>query len=274
MRIDSHQHFWKYDPVVHAWITPDMNAIAKDFLPEDLLPLLQAAKIDGCVAVQADQSEAETQFLLNLADKYSFIKGVVGWVDLRASNLDERLEYYSQFKKLKGFRHVVQGEPKGFLLDPTFIAGVRKLAKYNFTYDILIYHHQLEEAVAFARAIDYVKMVVDHIAKPAIRDGAVAPWDRFMGSLAGISHVSCKVSGMVTEANWQQWKPADFTPYLDRISEAFGTQRLLYGSDWPVCQVAATYSQQLTLVETHLATFSAHEQQLVMGGNAHRFYNL
>ncbi len=274
MRIDSHQHFWKYDPVVHAWITPDMNAIAKDFLPEDLLPLLQAAKIDGCVAVQADQSEAETHFLLTLADRNPFIQGVVGWVDLRAANLDERLEYYSQFKKLKGFRHVVQGEPKGFLANGTFMAGVRKLARYNFTYDILIYHHQLDEAVAFARAIDNVKMVVDHVAKPAIREGVITPWNTFIGNLAGLPHVSCKVSGMVTEASWQQWKPTDFTPYLDRVFEAFGAQRLLYGSDWPVCQVAATYSRQLALVESHLAAYSATEQQLVMGGNAQRFYNL
>ncbi len=145
----------------------------KDFLPEDLLPLLQAAKIDGCVAVQADQSEAETHFLLTLADRNPFIQGVVGWADLRAANLDERLEYYSQFKKLKGFRHVVQGEPKGFLANGTFMAGVRKLARYNFTYDILIYHHHLDEAVAFARAIDNVKMVVDHVAKPAIREGVI-----------------------------------------------------------------------------------------------------
>jgi len=274
MRIDSHQHFWKYDPVVHAWITPDMNAIAKDFLPEDLLPLLQAANIDGCVAVQADQSEAETHFLLTLADKNPFIKGVVGWVDLRAANLDERLEYYSQFKKLKGFRHVVQGEPKGFLANGAFMAGVRKLAKHNFTYDILVYHHQLEEAVAFARAIDNVKMVVDHVAKPAIRQGVTAPWDKLIGNLAQLSHVSCKVSGLVTEASWQQWKPADFTPYLDCVFEAFGTQRLLYGSDWPVCRVAATYSQQLALVESHLAAYAAAGQQLVMGGNAQRFYNL
>lgn len=274
MRIDSHQHFWKYDSVVHAWITPDMKAIASDFLPEDLLPHLQQADIQGCVAVQADQSEAETGFLLSLADKHSFIKGVVGWVDLRAANLDERLAYYAQFKALKGFRHVVQGEPKGFLLDASFIAGVRKLAQYNFTYDLLIYHHQLEEAVAFVRQVEGVKIVVDHVAKPSIRTGEVAPWDRFMGLLAAFPHVCCKVSGMVTEADWRHWTPATFTPYLDRVFDVFGAPRLLYGSDWPVCQVAASYGAQRAIVESYLAAFTAHEQQAVMGGNAVRFYNL
>lgn len=274
MRIDSHQHFWKYDPVVHAWITPDMKAIAKDFLPEDLLPHLQQADIQGCVAVQADQSEAETGFLLSLSQRHPFIRGVVGWVDLRAINLEERLAYYAQFKNLKGFRHVVQGEPPGFLLDPAFIAGVQKLAKYNFTYDLLIYHHQLAEAVAFVRQVDSVRIVIDHIAKPSIRTSEVAPWSRLMRDMAALPNVSCKVSGMVTEADWHQWTPATFVPYLDEVFGAFGTERLLYGSDWPVCQVAATYDKQLSIVESYLSAFTPDARHAVMGGNATRFYNL
>jgi L-fuconolactonase len=274
MSIDSHQHFWKYNPVRDAWITDEMSGIQRDFLPEDLLPLLQQHSIDGCVAVQADQSEAETHFLLSLADKYSFIKGVVGWIDLKANDLAQRLEYFRQFPKLKGFRHVVQGEPKGFLSDSKFLAGVKKLSSFGFTYDLLIYHHQLKEALPFVQQLGEVKIVIDHIAKPSIKTGEKTHWELNMAALATFQNVYCKISGMVTEAHWNTWKQEDFDPYLDEVFEVFGPNRVMYGSDWPVCLVAATYESQFSIILNYLSRLSSAEKRLVLGENAERFYNL
>jgi L-fuconolactonase len=274
MTIDAHQHFWKYNPVRDSWITEDMQVIRRDFLPEDLKPLLDSQGIAGCVAVQADQSEDETHFLLALAEKHDFIKGVVGWVDLRSETLRDRLTYFSQFPKLKGFRHVVQGEPEGFLSDPKFIRGVQLLGAFNVTYDLLIYHHQLKEALAFLPQVQDVKIVIDHIAKPSIKTHEKTQWELNMAAAASFKNVSCKISGMVTEADWKNWKPADFTPYLEEVLEAFGPERLMVGSDWPVCLLAASYRQQHSIVESFTNDFSEHEKNLVMGENARRFYNL
>jgi len=274
MTIDSHQHFWKYNPVNHAWINDEMKVIQKDFLPEQLGPLLRRHNIEGCVTVQVDQTEDENHFMLSLADKHDFIKGVVGWIDLRAADLDERLQFFQQFPKLKGFRHIVQGEPKGFLSDVKFIEGVKKLARYNFTYDLLIYHHQLEEALKFVHHLPNVKIVVDHIAKPSIKTGEKTHWELNMAAMATFKNVYCKISGMVTEADWKNWKHEDFTPYLDEVFEAFGVNRIMYGSDWPVCQVAANYDQQLAIVQQYISKLSPAEKQSVMGENAKTFYNL
>jgi L-fuconolactonase len=274
MLLDSHQHFWQYYPMRDAWITEDMAVLRRDFMPEDLKPILEQHGVRGCVAVQADPSEAETHFLLTLAEQHAFIRGVVGWVDLRDDALEDRLAYFSSYPKLKGFRHIVQGEPKGFLRDPNFIRGVRMLARYNYTYDLLIYHHQLEEALYFVQQVPEVKIVVDHLAKPSIRTGEKTHWELNMAALSTFDHVSCKVSGMVTEADWHQWKPADFYPYLDELMESFGPSRLLYGSDWPVCLLAASYEQQLFIVQSYLAAMSAGEKDRVLGENAVNFYNL
>lgn len=272
--IDAHQHFWKYSPVKDAWITDDMKIIQRDFLPDDLAPVLKANGIDGCIAVQADQSEEETSFLLSLADEHDFIKGVVGWVDLRADNLAERLAYFSKYKKLKGFRHIIQGEPAGFMSDRKFIQGVKKLADFNFTYDLLLYHHQLPEAIQFVQQLPEVMIVVDHLAKPSIRTADIADWKKDITSIAAFKNIHCKLSGMVTEADWKNWKANDFTPYLDVLFTAFGAERILYGSDWPVCLVAGTYQQQLSIAQTYLSRFSEREKTLVMGENARKFYNL
>ena len=274
MTIDAHHHFWQFDAARHAWITPDMQAIRRNFLPDDLKPVLAAHGVDACVTVQVDQTEQETEFMLGFAAAHEFIAGVVGWVDLRAKNLSARLEHFRSFPKLKGFRHIVQGEPAGFLLQKEFIEGVRLLQRYGFTYDLLIYHHQLGDALEFVREVPEVRMVVDHIAKPSIRTGEKTEWELNMAALATFRNVHCKVSGMVTEADWQNWKPADFDPYLDEVVEAFGTDRLMYGSDWPVCLVAASYEQQLNIVQTYFSKFSAAEKRAVMGENARRFYNL
>ncbi len=272
--IDAHQHFWKYSPVKDAWITDDMKIIQRDFLPEDLAPVLASNGIEGCVAVQADQSEEETRFLLSLADKHDFIQGVVGWIDLRADNLAERLTYFSKYKKLKGFRHILQGAPAGFMLDPEFIQGVKTLADFNFTYDLLVYQNQLPEAIEFVKQLPEVKIVIDHLAKPSIRTADIAAWKRDIASIAIFKNVHCKLSGMVTEADWKNRKADDFIPYLDVLFDAFGAGRILYGSDWPVCLVAASYQQQLSIAQTYLSTFSEHEKLLVMGENARKFYNL
>jgi L-fuconolactonase len=226
------------------------------------------------VAVQASQSRSETDFLLQLAESNDFIKGVVGWVDLQADNLYDQLEKYSQFEKLKGFRHVVQGEAEGFMLQPGFIKGVGQLVAFDFTYDILIRQDQLKEAFNFAVKLPNVHFVLDHIAKPLIKNGQMQPWATDIRNLAELSNVSCKVSGMVTEADWQNWEKADFRPYLDVVFEAFGTDRLIYGSDWPVCLVAAEYEGAKGILTDYLSMFSDSELQKVMGKNAVDFYSL
>jgi L-fuconolactonase len=272
--IDAHQHFWRYDAVRDSWITEDMGVIRRDFLPADLKPLLERHGIEGCVAVQADQSETETNFLLALADQVEFIKGVVGWVDLRSPDLEERLQHFSQYKKLKGFRHVIQGEPAGFMTQSSFIQGVKMLARYGFTYDLLVYHYQLEEALKFVYELGDVPIVVDHLAKPSIRSGEKTQWELNMAALSTFENVYCKISGMVTEANWKTWKPSDFHPYMDELFETFGADRLMYGSDWPVCLVAASYDQQVDIVTSYLEEFSSREKKQVMHENAVKFYNL
>ena len=275
MRIDSHQHFWKFDPVRDAWIDDTMQAIQRDFGPDDLKPLLDRNGIDGCVAVQADQSEAETAFLLGNASDHDFIKGVVGWVDLRSPGIEDRLDYYSQFKKLKGFRHVLQGESdRALMLKPEFMCGIKALKKHAFTYDILIYPDQLGYVSDFVRDFSSQKFVIDHIAKPDIKAGKIGEWARDMQALAELENVYCKLSGMVTEADWQGWKPGDFTPYLDVVFETFGTERLMFGSDWPVCNVAGGYDKVVGIVKNYASKLSVNEQDDIWGNTAAGFYNL
>jgi len=234
MIIDSHQHFWKYHPVKHSWINDQMKVLQQDYLPENLLEVYTENEIDGCVAVQADQSESETNFLLDLAKENDFIKGIVGWVDLRSDRLEERLEHYSQFKVIKGFRHVVQDEPDpNFIIGKQFKKGIKLLEEYRFTYDILIFPSQLEATLRLIEEFPDHRFVIDHIAKPQIKDGFIKDWEVLMRKIAMHQNVYCKVSGMVTEADWEHWKYNDFIPYLNIIFEIFGTDRIMYGSDWP-----------------------------------------
>ena len=275
VRIDAHQHFWHFDAVRDAWITADMAAIRRDFLPSDLAPLLQQHNLDGCVAVQASQTEAETDWLLTLAEEYLFIKGVVGWVDLQADNVAGQLAHYAQFEKLKGFRHVLQGEAdRALMLRPAFRRGLAALFAAGFTYDLLILPDQLGYAAELATAFPTQPFVVDHLAKPLIKAGEMEPWAQDVRALAAHENVLCKVSGMVTEADWQHWQPQDFHPYLDVVVEAFGPKRLLFGSDWPVCNVAGGYARTVDLLEDYLRSFSATEQARFWGENAAAFYHL
>ncbi len=275
MVIDSHQHFWIYETEKHAWIDDDMKVIRKNFLPEDLKIVYQENNVDGCVAVQADQTLAETNFLLDLAEKNDFIKGIVGWVDLRASNIDDVLNQYSQFPKLKGFRHVVQGEADhNFMLRPDFLNGIAALEKCNFTYDILIFPHQLGAALELVRRFPNQKFVIDHIAKPYLKDGFYDGWATLMKVISEYQNVYCKLSGMTTEADYNNWTPKQIEPYMQLVLEAFGTDRILFGSDWPVCLVAGNYTKTKELVTNFIAKLSSEEQAAIMGGNAVQFYNL
>jgi L-fuconolactonase len=274
MRVDAHQHFWRYHPQRDAWITDAMQVLRHNFLPADLQPLLAAHHFDGCVAVQADQSEAETRFLLDLARQHDFILGVVGWVDLRAPDLSDRLAVYKSEKKLKGFRHIVQAEPSGFLLQPIFTHGVKLIGRLGYTYDLLVYHHQLPDARVFVQECSDQKIVMDHLAKPAVKSQQFDAWAKAMQAIAKNPNVYCKLSGLVTEADWANWKPADFTRYLQLVMDCFGVDRVMYGSDWPVCLLAASYPQQLEVVDNFFNTFSAADKRKVFGENAERFYNL
>ncbi len=275
MIVDAHQHFWKYNRQTHAWINEEMAIIRKDFGPEELAPIYAENAIDACVVVQADQTLEETDFLLKLSDENDFIKGVVGWVDLRAANINEVLSAYGNKDKLKGFRHIVQGETDPeFLLKPAFLNGIKALANNDYTYDLLVFPHQLEASIAFVKKFPNQKFVIDHIAKPNIKEGLFEEWSQHMQKIAQFPNVSCKLSGMITETDYQQWTPAQIEPYMQWVLDIFGTNRLMYGSDWPVCLVAGNYAQVKMLVKNFISTLSTTEQAHIMGGNAIKFYNL
>jgi L-fuconolactonase len=275
MRVDSHQHFWKYDVQRHSWISDEMKVLKRDYLPPDLLPELRANGMAGCIAVQADQSEQETDFLLELAGKYNVVKGVVGWVDLQSPEISERLQHYSQFNKLCGFRHIVQAEADdNFMLRPEFCRGINALKKYSFTYDLLIYARQLPAALELVSRFPDQPFVIDHIAKPSIRTGMLAPWAAQMRALADYSNVYCKLSGLITEADWRNWRIQDLLPYLDVVFETFGPERLMFGSDWPVCLLAGTYQQVKQLIEGFVGKLSIQQKKDIFGLNALRFYGL
>ncbi len=274
-KIDAHQHFWKFDPVRDSWITDDMSAIQKDFMPQDILPLLQQHGFMGTVVVQSDQSEEENIFQVKNAAEHDFIKGVVGWVDLQAENVEDRLAHYAQFSKMKGFRHVLQGEKdRALMLKPAFKKGISLLSKYNFTYDILIFPDQLKYAAELVKGFPNQVFVIDHIAKPDIKNKRITGWKEDMQNIAEAENVYCKISGMVTEADLENWKKEDIKPYIDIVVEAFGTNRIMYGSDWPVCLLAATYDSVLDIVKEYFASFSKNEQDNFFGKNAFTFYNL
>lgn len=274
MIIDSHQHFWRFHPVRDSWIDDTMKIIQRDFLPSDLEPVLKNNNVDGCIAVQADQSEDESNFLLNLAEENDFIKGVVGWVNLCDPNVDERLAHFSQSPYFKGVRHILQGEKPKFMLKEAFLNGIGKLSLFDLTYDILVFPHQLKSSIALVSKFPDQKFVLDHLAKPSIGSGKLGDWKNEIKELAKHTNVHCKLSGMVTEANWGKWSKEDFTPYLDVIFESFGTDRIMYGSDWPVCLLSGNYTEVLSITTNYIDQLSIQEQSQVMGLNAHEFYGL
>ncbi len=275
MKIDSHQHFWRFHPVRDAWITEQMSVLRRDFLPEDLAPELAGNGIDATIAVQADQSEDETTFLLDLAAQHKFIAGVVGWVDLRAPDLEERLRRWSGGSQLVGFRHIAQDDPDdGFLTRKQFVQGVAKLKDFGFTYDLLVYPRQLPAAIELASRLPEQSFVLDHIAKPPIRSAEQKPWCNHLRELARNPNVYCKLSGIVTEADWQHWTRAQCEPYLDVVFEAFGADRLMFGSDWPVCLLAANYRRVMALIAEYVADHAPAASAKIFGENALRFYGV
>lgn len=275
MVIDSHQHFWHYESEKHSWIDDSKAVIRRDFMPSDLEKVYNENNVDGCVAVQADQTLAETDFLLKLAQDNTFIKGVVGWVDLRSKNIDSVLEHYRSEQKLKGWRHVVQDEADhNFLLRDDFLNGIAYLEKYEYTYDILVFPHQLGSVLEFVKRFPHQRFIIDHIAKPYINDGFYEGWAALMIEIGKQENVYCKLSGMITEADYNSWTAEQLHPYMHLVLEAFGSERIMFGSDWPVCLVAGNYGQVKKIVTDFIATLSMQDQQLIMAENAIAFYNL
>jgi L-fucono-1,5-lactonase len=276
VRLDSHQHFWRYDPADLPWISTDMAVLQADHLPSDLAPLLDTHQIDGTIAVQARHSEDETRWLLDLANDYPFIRGVVGWVDLMAPDLDSRLDDLAR-PKLVGIRHIVHDEPDGdFMLQPAFRAGLARLADHDLTFDLLLFPTHLRSASTIAAEHAELSFVLDHIGKPPVAAGSAPPraWRQDLRRLASHDNVMCKLSGMITEASWQDWSPEDFIPYLDIVMQLFGPERVMFGSDWPVCCLSGSYGAVLDVVERYASSMTVADQRAVFGGNAARFYGV
>ncbi len=275
MHLDSHQHFWLYNPKEYGWMNDSMSDLKRDYLPHELKILMDRTGIEGTIAVQARQNLTETEWLLELSDTFDFIKGVVGWFDLKSPRVEEHLESFSQHSKLKGIRHVIHDEPDDrFILDPDFLRGLSALGSYELTYDLLLYPKHLPMAIEVVKQLPNQKFVLDHISKPLIKDGTMSPWDKAIRELAKIENVYCKVSGMVTEASWKQWRTADFKPYLDIIFECFRPDRLMFGSDWPVSTLSATYDEVLFIVQDYIQQYPIEIQEAILGLNAAKFYGI
>ncbi len=273
--IDTHQHFWHYNPEEYGWISEDMKALKRDFLPEDLKPLLDKMHFEGTVAVQARQTLEETEWLLQLAGQYEWIKGVVGWVDLCSDEVEAQLQRFNQHPKLVGIRHVLHDEPDGqFMLRDDFLAGVEKLKGFDLTYDILIFEKHLPTTIEFVKKFPTHRFVLEHIAKPKIQDNVLSPWDQNIQKLSQFDNVYCKLSGMVTEADWNRWTPNQFTQYMDVVLESFGIDRILLGSDWPVCTLAGTYEQVISIPMRYMRFFTDSEKAKFENENAKRVYQL
>jgi L-fuconolactonase len=272
MTIDTHQHFWRYDAQQYGWIKPGMDVLMQDYLPVDLQPLLHATGVEGTILVQARPSLAETEWLLALAAETPFVKGVVGWADLRDPALFDQLEKLTVGSKLAGIRYSLASLPADFMLSPEFMGGLDVLHNFGLVFDLHIRPQHLQAAFQVARRFPSQRFVVDHLATPPIKQGALEPWAAGMRQLAQAHNVFCKLSGMVTEADWTAWQAADMQPYLDVVFEAFGPSRLMFGSDWPVCTLAAPYERVLAVVSDYILRCSRSEQKLIMSENARQVY--
>ena len=270
--IDSHIHFWHYDAAEYDWIDDTMSALKRDYLPQDAQREMDTVGVTACVAVQARQTLEETRWLLDLAARHPFIMGVVGWIDLRAGDVVRQLSAFTGRPALVGIRHIVQAEPDGFLALPAFRSGVAELERTGLVYEILVYARQLPDAVAFARALPRQRFVLDHLGKPDIRGGGFDRWRRHVDELAALPNVVCKLSGLVTEADWRSWSRRQLRPYLDAALESFGPSRLMIGTDWPVCTVAASYQTVVGLVLEAIAEYSETERLRILEGTARSVY--
>ena len=275
MRIDAHHHFWRYNPDQHVWMTDEMEVLKRDYLPEDLAPLLQSIGFDATVAVQARQMIEETDFLLELSEQHDFIAGVVGWVDLCSKEVEGQLGRYAGRAKLKGVRHVVHDEPDDdFMLREDFQRGIAALESFGLTYDLLLFPKHLPRAVRLVERFPDQPFVLDHIAKPEIKDGKIDPWREELKALSSSGPVYCKLSGMVTEARWRTWSAGDFRRYLDVVLEAFGPERLMIGSDWPVCTLSGDYAPVMGIVTEYVEPLGSRTTEDILGGNCARFYGI
>jgi L-fuconolactonase len=273
MKIDAHVHFWRYDPEEYGWIDQSMAALQRDFLPAGLKSAMDRAGVEACVAVQARQSIEETRWLLDLADAHPFIAGVVGWVDLQSDEAGAQIEPFGRNPRLVGLRHIVQSEPDDrFLLRPAFCRGIAMLEDLDLAYDILIYPKHLAVAAEFVARFKRQRFVIDHLAKPDVRSGEFREWSKGLRRLAAFPNVYCKLSGLVTEADWGRWTAGQLRPYLDAAFECFGAHRLMAGSDWPVCTVAADYGRTWAIVNDYLRDRPSEERDAVLGGSAQRFW--
>jgi L-fuconolactonase len=275
MHVDAHQHFWRYSPAEYEWIDDSMAVLRRDFLPDDLKPELESNNFYGSVSVQARQTLEETCWLLELAERSPWILGVVGWVDLRAPDIRLQLKTLARNSRLVGVRHIVQSEPDDrFLLQPDFLRGISALEEFDLAYDILIYSKHLPVAAEFVERFPRQRFVLDHLAKPPIKSGSIHAWADGIRRMSEFPNVLCKLSGLVTEADWKHWKPEQIVPYLDIAFESFGRDRLMIGSDWPVCLVAAPYARTVEVVKAYLLGKAPEDREAVLGGNAQRFWHL
>lgn len=273
--VDAHNHFWKYDAQQYAWISDQIAPMKKDFYPAELKAEMDKNGVSASVAIQARHSEFDTTFLLEQAEINPFIQGVVGWVDLTKADVEQSLDWYVRFPKLVGIRHLLPDEAdEQFMLRKDFLEGAALLKEYDLTYDLLLTEQHLPQAIKFMEYFPDQKMILDHIAKPLIKAGKMEPWATYIKALAQNKNLYCKLSGLVTEADWQNWKEEDIKPYLDVVFEAFGASRLVYGSDWPICLLAANYTRVLELIKDYIAPLETKEQEMIMGLNAIQFYNI
>jgi L-fuconolactonase len=273
--IDTHQHFWKYNEREYVWMSAKMDSLRRDHLPSQLLPLMKAAGISGTVAVQARQTLEESAWLLQLADEHSFVRGVVGWVDLASEYVIQQLERFAEHPKFRGVRHVVHDEPDDqFMLRKSFLAGLSHLERFSLTYDLLLFPRHLPVACEVVNRFPNQRFVLDHIAKPSVQTRALEPWTRDIKRLAAFPNVFCKISGLVTEAQWDSWTKNDFEPYIDIVLNSFGVERLMLGSDWPVCTLAADYKSVIDLETGYLSRLSSDEQHAILEENPHEFYSI
>lgn len=271
-RIDAHHHFWRYDPVEYGWINDEMNVIRRDFLPADLEKEIQRAGVSGVISVQARQTLEETRWLLELAGGHDFVEGVVGWIPLTSPKVNTILADLTRNRKLRAVRHVLQDEPDPlYMLRDDFNAGIRALRQFHLTYDILIFERQ---TIEFVDTHPDQIFVVDHLAKPRVRDGELSPWQTNLHELAKRPNTYCKLSGLVTEANYSNWSIEQLTPYLDTALSAFGPNRLMFGSDWPVCLVAIEYSEWAATVTNTISGLSPSEQEHIWSGTAQEAYRI
>ena len=273
--IDAHQHFWQVGRFDYPWMSSDLGVLYRDYLPYDLAPILKQNGVAQTVLVQASNSIAESRWLLELADANSFIAGVVGWVDLMSPDGEAQLNELSAHPKFKGVRHLVESEPEDdWLINPAVLSSLRRLATYGLSYDLLVHTRHLRHVPEVAESCPELRFVIDHLAKPPIAQNEIKEWARALKPVADYQNIHCKLSGLVTEANWSSWQTNDLRPFVDCVLELFGPERMMFGSDYPVCLLAASYDRVLDAFQELLKYLSDSDRDKIFSKNAAAFYRL